>query len=138
MGFRNWRKTTVIATTFLVLAMVGCSSSPMQSRLEKNFVYQCSLELIDEDVPAGEAERVCSAAHRAEIWEEERQAEKNRLADKQTDAKLTHGKAAALEKANGKQVQPPQPAAPATVQGSNLADGDRQPASQGSVVDEKK
>ncbi len=52
-----------------VLALSACSSSPMKYRLDNNFVYQCSLELIDEDVPAGEAEKVCTASHRAEMLE---------------------------------------------------------------------
>jgi hypothetical protein len=53
----------------VMVSLSACSSSPMKYRLDNNFVYQCSLELIDEDVPAGEAEKVCTASHRAEMLE---------------------------------------------------------------------
>jgi hypothetical protein len=56
--------------------LLSCSTSPMQSRLDKNFVYHCSLELIKKDVPASEAERVCTASHRAEQVDEDRKNQK--------------------------------------------------------------
>jgi hypothetical protein len=62
----------LMATAFVLAAIVvttGCSSSPMKSRLEKNLVYQCSLELLGKNVSAGEAERICASAHKAEMDE---------------------------------------------------------------------
>jgi hypothetical protein len=50
----------------------ACSSSPMQSRLDRNFIYNCSLELIDKDVPGADAERICSASHLGEMREHDR------------------------------------------------------------------
>jgi len=114
--------------------MTGCSTSPMKSRLDKNFVYQCSLELIDEDVPAGEAERVCSAAHRAEIWEEERLAEKNRQTDKSSESKMNAvlpaatGKALNAERSNKHHTPNGPTVAPALSAGASMEEGTRQPA----------
>lgn len=127
----------------------GCSTSPMKSRLDKNFVYQCSLELIDEDVPASEAERVCSAAHRAEIWEEERLAEKNRQTDKSSEAKMNSvlpvatGKALNAERSNRHHAPNGSTVAPAPAMGATMEEGARQPASvpspvTASTADEKK
>lgn len=57
---------------FAGLCVTACAgSSPMQSRLNKNFVFNCSLELIKKDVPPADAERICSASHRGELQESE-------------------------------------------------------------------
>ncbi len=66
----NMKHLMLSAFTVAVLVVAaGCSSSPMKNRLEKNLVYQCSLELLGKNVSAGEAERICASAHRAEMEE---------------------------------------------------------------------
>ncbi len=50
----------------------ACSRSPMKARLDQNFVYNCSMELIDKGVNAIEAERVCTASHHGEMLEADR------------------------------------------------------------------
>ncbi len=59
---------SVLAFTVLVVSS-GCASNPMKNRLERNLVYQCSLDLIDRNIAAPEAERICSSAHKAEMDE---------------------------------------------------------------------
>ncbi len=53
----------------LVSVSSGCSSSPVKDRLDRNLVYQCSLQLLDKNVAASEAERICSSSHSAEMEE---------------------------------------------------------------------
>jgi len=53
----------------------GCASTDIEKRLEKNFVYQCSLQLfdkLDKKVTGADAEKICEAAHRAEMAEDDR------------------------------------------------------------------
>ena len=53
----------------------GCASTDIEKRLEKNFVYQCSLQLfdkLDKKVTGADAEKICEAAHRAEMAEDAR------------------------------------------------------------------
>ena len=49
----------------------ACSTSPMQARLEKNFVYNCTLELIGKGVTASEANRICVSSHEGELQEKD-------------------------------------------------------------------
>jgi hypothetical protein len=56
----------VTATLFLS----GCASSPIEKRLENNFVYQCSLQLfdkLDRKITGEGAEKICSAAERSDL-----------------------------------------------------------------------
>jgi hypothetical protein len=53
----------------LVSVSSGCSSSPVKDRLDRNLVYQCSLQLLDKNVAASEVERICSSTHHAEMEE---------------------------------------------------------------------
>lgn len=58
-----------------LITVTGCASTDMEKRLEKNFVYQCSLKLFDElgrKVTGADAEKICAAAHKAEQDEEAR------------------------------------------------------------------
>lgn len=59
---------SMLALTVLVVSS-GCSSNPVKDRLEKNLVYQCSLEMLGKSVAAADAERICSSAHKAEMEE---------------------------------------------------------------------
>lgn len=68
----------VAAATAALLAS-GCSSSPMRSRLDKNFVYNCSLELIGKDVAAADAEKICTASLREELMEKEAKARETKI-----------------------------------------------------------
>ena len=61
-----------LLTGLSLLSFSACSSSPMRARLDKNFVYNCALELIEKGVNAMEAERVCISSHRAEMIEGDR------------------------------------------------------------------
>jgi hypothetical protein len=62
--------TRLSILTLAALSTCGCASStPMQDRLNKNFVYNCSLEMMRKDVSAADAERICSSAHEAEMRE---------------------------------------------------------------------
>lgn len=61
-------------TAFTVAGLVvvsGCASSPMKDRLERNLVYQCTLQMLEKNVNAADAEKVCSSAHSAEMTERE-------------------------------------------------------------------
>lgn len=51
------------------LSFAACSSSPMKERLDKNFVFNCSLELIKKNVTPTDAEKICTASHQAEMQE---------------------------------------------------------------------
>ena len=46
----------------------------MQARLDKNFVYNCSLQLLEKKVSAADADRICNSSFKAEA--EEKRAEK--------------------------------------------------------------
>jgi hypothetical protein len=71
-----------ILTTISLVIFSACSSSPMRARLDKNFVYNCSLELIDKGVNAAEAERVCISSHKAEMVESDRAEKSMRARDR--------------------------------------------------------
>lgn len=60
------------------MALGACSSSPMKSRLDKNFVYNCSLELIRKDVAAADAQKICTASHKEEMQEKEARIQEER------------------------------------------------------------
>jgi hypothetical protein len=64
-------KFFMLSAVVIALASVtsGCSSSPMKDRLDRNMVYQCSLQLLEKNVPASDAERICSSSHNAEMEE---------------------------------------------------------------------
>ena len=62
----------LMLTAFIMAGLVvtsGCASHPMRERLERNLVYQCSLELLDKNVTPADAEKICSSAHQAEMTE---------------------------------------------------------------------
>ncbi len=61
-------KITWCALMFLFL-ISGCALSPMAQRLDNNFVYACSLQLLDRKISPQDVEHLCIAAHRAELAE---------------------------------------------------------------------
>ncbi len=69
MNIRN-----LLGAVFFACLLSSCTTSPMQARLDRNFIYNCSLQLIEKKVPALEAERVCSSSHHAEMSEQDRAA----------------------------------------------------------------
>ena len=47
----------------------GCASSPIEKKLENNFIYNCSLQLfekLDKKITGEGAEKICTAAYNAE------------------------------------------------------------------------
>ncbi len=64
-------KFFMLSAMVVALASVssGCSSSPVKDRLDRNLVYQCSLQLLDKNVAATEVEKICSSSHHAEMEE---------------------------------------------------------------------
>lgn len=71
MRIRNFIRIAPFTIISVAVVFTGCSSSPMKSRLDKNFVYNCSLELIKKDVAAADAERICTSSHREEMMEDQ-------------------------------------------------------------------
>ncbi len=57
-----------------VLFGVGCASLPIESRLEKNFVYNCTLKLLEKKVSPQDAEKICTSSHAAEMAESDKTA----------------------------------------------------------------
>ncbi len=55
-----------------VAILSACASNPMKDRLDKNFVYNCSLALIDKGVKAVDADRICNSSFQSELAEQSR------------------------------------------------------------------
>lgn len=65
--------TYLVITSTLILG--GCASTDIERKLENNFIYQCSLKLfddIDKKITGADAEKICSAAYKAETDEQAR------------------------------------------------------------------
>jgi hypothetical protein len=82
----------------------------MKARLDRNFVYNCSLELIGKDVSPADAERICTSSHNAELAEDKKGRSTEPAAAEATPAPQ---RAPAAEAAPKESPAPAAPAAPA-------------------------
>jgi hypothetical protein len=63
----SFGRSGILLLTLLMLT--ACASNPMKARFNKNFVYNCSLQLLEKNVSVKDAERICESSHRAELEE---------------------------------------------------------------------